>query len=203
MLQMGKSRHDYFYIGFGLCYQIALQTSQIFVGALNFVSEEKTSVNSHLIIPTSAGVKFASHFTHLFYEPLLDGHVHVFLRFVENKSTVLYFLQNLSQPLNENILLLLTQKSLLNQHAAMSHATFNIITVESLIEPDRCGEAIDQLVGWFSEPTMPQFSAHSFTSRSTSRLAVRTYALGSLRWSACNLKRSPKTLMKPSASLWS
>jgi hypothetical protein len=37
----------------------------------------------------------------------------------------------------------------------MSHTTFDIVTVETLIEPDRGGKTFNQLAGSFSKPTLP------------------------------------------------
>jgi hypothetical protein len=81
--------------------------------------------------------------------------VHVFLGLVENESTTLDLPQYFPQTLDEDIFLFTTQKSLLRQHLAMSHTTFDIVTVETLIEPDRGGKTFNQLAGSFSKPTLP------------------------------------------------
>jgi hypothetical protein len=155
MLQMSESGHDCTQIGLGLRNQAVLQTLYVSVDTLNFVSEKKADIKCYLIVTTAACVELASHFTNFLDEKLLNCHVHVFLGLVENESTTLDLPQYFPQTLDEDIFLFTTQKSLLRQHLAMSHTTFDIVTVETLIEPDRGGKTFNQLAGSFSKPTLP------------------------------------------------
>ena len=77
-LQMGKSRHDRFGMGFGLVEQCRLQGLQLHVERIDFITHPKPEIGRHLIIARACGVQPSRRIADQFPKTDLDIHVDVF-----------------------------------------------------------------------------------------------------------------------------
>jgi hypothetical protein len=127
---------------------------------LDDVSHVEPHIESDLIVSTPSGVKLATHFPDFLHEAVFDGHVDVFLRCFELQFTALDFPKDFPQALNDERRFVVGNDAAVRQHAAVSDAALNVVTVKPGIEMDRCGVFFHHPVGRLPEPALPQLLGH-------------------------------------------
>ena len=90
-------------------------------------------------------------------QPPLDRHVDVFVQRQEGETSLLQLALHALQPSDDFLTLSAGEDLLLNQHAAMGHATADVIQRQTFIERQGRSERLHHRVGRCGEPPGPGF----------------------------------------------
>lgn len=85
----------------------------------------------------------------------LNKAVNIFIFICNLKCSVFHILTDSVQSVNDLLLLILSQNSLLCKHCHMCNTSSDILLIESLVERDGCVKIINQLICLFCKTTAP------------------------------------------------
>ena len=190
-LQMGVARHDYLPV---LCRRFCQRLLQIADGLHDLhrlAAHIHMGIQRHLVIAAAGGVQTPSRLAYALGQALLDVHMYVFQIHREVEFPFLDLQQNVMEPPDNGLLVLLRDNAAFGQHLRMGNAARDVLTVHALVKADGGLEFIDHLVGAFLKAPAPHLLRHYLLS-----LAV----LCCIR--ARTLRGRPNRLIKPVASAW-
>ena len=144
-------------------------------------------VERDLVVAAARRVQAAAGLADGVGQALLDVHVDVFEVDGELEVALLDLLQDVLEPRDDLIAVLVRDVAAFREHRRMRNGTSDILVVHALIEIDGGLELVDHLIGRLGETASPHCFAHLPVF---SCIRART------------LSGRPKRLMKPVASAW-
>ena len=154
-LQVGKSRHDRFFIFFHDPQQYLQQILQELISLPHFLSRIQTHVQSHLVVAAPSSMQFLSHVADPADQIRLHETVNILIFIGDLKLSGFHVLQDSLKPFQDPVSFFFRQNSLLRQHLHMSHAALYILSVKFLIERDRRVKPVHQLICLFRKTSAP------------------------------------------------
>ena len=136
LLQMGKTRHKGFRIGFHDHKKLLQQLLYQAVNLVNFISGIELHIKSHLIVAATACVKTLSSLSNTLRKSSLHKRMDVFITGIRRNGqcSLIQIPADALQPFDDIISVLFRKNSLLCQHLYMGNAASDILTVKFLVK---------------------------------------------------------------------
>jgi hypothetical protein len=155
MLEVGESRHHDIRVSLGQIQKRALEPAQsagYFSGGL---AQIKSNIQSHLIVPASAGVKTRSHIADFRDQRVFDVHMYIFEFGGEFEIARFNLFLDLAEPFRDFRRVGVGYYTRSREHRGMSQTPLYIIFVETFVEGYRFGEFTHRLLGSLFESAAP------------------------------------------------
>ena len=121
-------------MAFGETGELLLQSAKQLLNGSDLVAQIQAHIEQDLVVTAAGGMQLAAQGADLLGQPPLDRHVDVFVHRQEEETSLLQLALHALQPSGDFLTLSAGEDLLLDQHAAMGHATADVIQGQTFIE---------------------------------------------------------------------
>ena len=133
-LEMGITRHNNITVFFCRLHQSLLHIQNQLLYLYHLATNEHVSIQSHLIVAATGGMKPATGITYGVRKTLFNIHVNIFQSHLKGEFAFFYFLIYVLQASDNSIPIRLGNNTNLGQHGGMGNRASNILGIHPLIK---------------------------------------------------------------------